>query len=291
MKDGSKDEEEIFDGAWKLCNKLEKTLSRTIDTSDVGKINSANGEWVEVSDTTIEVLERSIYYAELSGGAFDVSIGGVSSLWDFYAEDPKLPDQTELSEAVSHVDYRNIEIDGNNVRLLDPSAQIDLGGIAKGYIADRLTTYLESEGVTSGIINLGGNAVVIGSKPDNSKFVVGVEKPYSDRTELIGSIECTDKTVVTSGVFEREFEIDGKIYHHILSVENGYPVDTDLNCVTLIADKGRSMDADALSTICLMLGSEAGKEFIETQDGIEAVFCLVSGEIITTDGANFVEED
>ena len=147
LKDGSKDEEEIFDGAWKLCNKLEKTLSRTIDTSDVGRINSANGEWVEVSDTTIEVLERSIYYGELSGGAFDVSIGGVSLLWDFYAEDPKLPDQAELSEAVSHVDYRNIEIDGNNVRLLDPSAQIDLGGIAKGYIADRLTTYLESEGL------------------------------------------------------------------------------------------------------------------------------------------------
>ncbi len=289
-KDGSRDAAEIFEDAWDLCNELEKTLSRTIDSSDVGRLNSAGGNWIELSDTTIEVLERSIYYGELSGGAFDVSIGGVSILWDFYDEDPELPDQSVLSEAVSHVDYRNIEIDGNMVRLLDPAAQIDLGGIAKGYIADRLTSYLESEGVTSGIINLGGNAVVIGSKPDGSDFVVGVEKPYSDRTELIGSIECSNKTVVTSGVFERNFEINGKIYHHVLSTTSGYPVETDLDCVTLIVDKGRSIDADALSTICLMLGSEAGKELIESQDGIEAVFCLSSGDIVTTDGANFNEE-
>ena len=288
--EGSDDAEDIISEAWKLCSTLDKTLSKTVEVSDVSKINSAGGEWVEVSDYTIEVLKKGIYYSELSGGIFDVTIGTVTALWDFHTDSPSLPDQSKLDEALRHVDYTCVQIDDNKVRLTDPAAQLDLGGIAKGYIADKITEFLESKGVNSGIVNLGGNVVAIGSKTKTDGFTVGIEKPYTDRTELIGSVEAVDQTVVTSGVYERQFELNGKEYHHILSTSNGYPVETDLDSITLIADKGLSVDIDAMSTICLILGSKAGKEFIEKQDGIKAVFCKSNGKIVTTKNSGFEKE-
>lgn len=121
-----------------------------------------------VSDETLELIEKGLYYSELSGGAFDITIAPVSSLWDFKAENPAVPDSAVLEEAVSHVDYHQVQIDGNQVWLTDPDAGIDLGGIAKGFIADKFKEYLTGQGVTSGIINLGGNVLTIGEKPDGS---------------------------------------------------------------------------------------------------------------------------
>jgi thiamine biosynthesis lipoprotein len=139
------------------------------------------------------------------------------------------------------------------------------------------------------VINLGGNVICIGGKTDEDDFVIGVETPFSDRTEIIGKIGVRDKTLVTSGVYERRIEVDGKTYHHILDTETGWPVDTDLNAVTLIADKGRSGDIDALSTICLIKGADEGMRFIEKQEGVEGVFVLSDGSVRTTAGAGFEE--
>ena len=281
------DAEEAIDKAYKLCAKLEKALSKTVEVSDVSKINSANGEWVEVSDHTLKLLNAGIKYSEFSNGAFDITVGGITSQWDFHAEEPKLPAEDKLGEAVKHIGYENIEINGTKVRLLDPETKIDLGGIAKGYIADKITESLEEGGVTSAIVNLGGNIVCIGSKPGEDGFTIGVEAPFSDRTEIVGSVLAADKTLVTSGVYERMFEIDGKIYHHILSTETGWPVKSDLDSVTLIADKGHSVDCDALSTTCLIKGYKEAKKIIDAEDGIEAVFVLSNGDIKTTEGASF----
>lgn len=278
---------EAIDKAYKLCAKLEKTLSKTIEVSDVSKINSSNGEWIEVSDYTKELLRKGIKYSKLSVGDFDITVGGITSQWDFHAEDPKLPEKAKLSEAVKHIGYQNIEIDGNRVRLLDTETQIDLGGIAKGYIGDKITESLEKDGVTSAIVNLGGNIICIGTKPGEDGFTIGVEAPFSDRTEIVGSVLAADKTLVTSGVYERMFELDGKIYHHILSTETGWPVKSDLDSVTLIADKGYSVDCDALSTTCLIKGYKEAKKIIDTQDGIEAVFVLSNGDVKSTEGALF----
>lgn len=285
--------ESAIGDAFSLCAELDKTLSRTQESSEIGRINSAGGEWTEVGDDTLRLVTEGIRYSELSGGDFDITIGGVSDLWDFHAdpEDAKVPDAGELAEAVSHVDYHNIEIDGNKVRLADPDARIDLGGIAKGYIGDRMTELLESEGVTSGIVNLGGNVICIGGKTPDNPFVIGVETPYSDRSEIVGKIAARDITLVTSGVYERTIEVDGRKYHHILSTKTGYSVDTDLDAVTLTAGKGHSMDIDALSTICLIKGSEEGAKLIESMDGIEAVFILSDGTIKTTSGMEFESVD
>ena len=278
---------EAIDNAYELCAKLEKTLSKTIEVSDVSKINSSNGGWTEVSDYTIELLEKGIEYSELSDGAFDITVGGITGKWDFHAEEPKLPDEAKLREAASHIGYENIEINGNKVRLLDPETELDLGGIAKGYIADKITESLEKDGITSGIVNLGGNIVCIGTKPSGEDFNIGVEAPFSDRTEIVGSVTAANKTLVTSGVYERMFELDGKIYHHILSTETGWPVKSDLDSVTLIADKGHSVDCDALSTTCLIKGYKEAKKIIDAEEGIEAVFVLSNGDVKTTEGALF----
>ena len=277
--------EEAFD----LCRDLESKVSRTREDSDISRINSAKGDWVEVSDETVQLIQKGMEYSHLSGGDFDITVGGLTEQWDFHAEEgeAKLPDSAALSEAAKHVNFRNLAIEGNRVRLTDPDTKLDLGGIAKGWIGDRMTEVLESRGVVSAVINLGGNVICIGGKTDADDFVIGVETPFSDRTEIIGKIKARDKTLVTSGVYERRIEVDGKTYHHILDTKTGWPVETDLDAVTLIADKGRSGDIDALSTICLIKGSAEGMNLIESMDGIEGVFVLSDGSVLTTDGAGF----
>ena len=287
--DMSEEAEAAIDEAFDLCRELESRISRTVEGSDISRINSAGGEWVDVSEDTRELIQKGMEYSHMSGGAFDITVGGLTEQWDFHAAEgeAKLPDEEALAEAAKHVNFRNLAIEGNKVRLTDPETKLDLGGIAKGWIGDRMTEVLESRGVVSAVINLGGNVICIGSKTDADAFVIGVEAPFSDRTEIIGKINASDKTLVTSGVYERRIEVDGKTYHHILDTKTGWPVETDLDAVTLIADKGRSGDIDALSTICLIKGSAEGMELIEKTDGVEGVFVLSNGDILTTDGAGF----
>ena len=291
--DMNEEAEAAIDRAFELCRDLESKLSRTRADSDISRVNSAKGEWTEVSDETIELLQRGVIRSYESDGDFDITIGGVTKLWDFHAEEgeAKLPDEDALAEAVKHVNYMNVEILRNKVRLADPETELDLGGIAKGYIGDKMTELLESKGVVSAVINLGGNVICIGGKTGEEDFVIGVEAPFSDRTEIIGKINARDKTLVTSGVYERRIEVDGKTYHHILDTKTGWPAETDLDAVTLIADKGRSADIDALSTTCLIKGSAEGMKLIENTDGVEGVFVLSNGDILMTSGAGFEKAD
>lgn len=292
MKGGLKEKKAkaAIDKGYDRCRELDKELSNTVDASDISRINNSGGQWTQVGDDALTVIKGGIKYGDLSNGAFDITIGTVADLWDYHAEHPKPPEQSKIDEALTHVNYKNIQINGNYVRLLDPKAKIDLGGIAKGYIADQVADALQEAGVTSAVINLGGNIVTIGSKPDGSDFVIGIEKPYSDRSEVIGKTQISSGTVVTSGVYERQFKYKGKVYHHILSSTTGYPVDTDLDSVTLMSTRGMSMDIDALSTICLIYGTDKGKELVNSLDDTEAVFCKSNGKIVTTKDARFQAE-
>lgn len=275
--------------AYGICRNLEKKLSRTIESSEIYALNHADGKWVEVSNETVEVVKKGIYYSELSGGDFDITIGGITKLWDFHAEKPVLPEDKEIKQYINHVNYNNIEINDNMLRIAGSKTYIDLGGIAKGYIGDRMADELKSKGVTSAIINLGGNVICVGKRPDGNDFRIGIETPFSDRSEVIGTVGASNKTVVTSGVYERTITVDGKKYHHVLSTKTGYPVDTDLNAVTLTADIGHSVDIDALSTICLIKGSKEGMKFIEGIDGIEACFVLADGTNKLTSGMKLMQ--
>lgn len=272
---------DVLDHCEELCGYYEQLFSRTIEDSEVSKINNSGGQPVTVSDETAELVRLGLEYGDISNGYFDITIASASELWDFTDNEEKtLPDPEELAEAVTHIDYHNVKVDGNTVTLSDPDTKIDLGGIAKGYIADQLKEYLEEEGVEHALINLGGNMLAVGSKYDGSPFRIGLQKPFEPDGTPIAVLEVDDQSVVTSGNYERYFEKDGTIYHHILDPDTGYPIQNDLYQVSIISDN--SVDGDALSTTCYALGLEKGMELIQSLDGVEAVFVTSDYELHTT---------
>ncbi len=280
------DDQDILQEAMDLCRDYDQKFSRTIPESDVYRINHGNGQAVSVSPETILLIKESLSYSELTKGAVDITIAPVRDLWDFSAQNtdgtaPSLPDDTALSHALAHVDYHCIQYDetAGTVTLTDPEAEIDLGFIAKGYIADAIKEYLISQGIQSAAIDLGGNILTIGTKPDGTPFQIGIKKPF-ENDAFMDVLSITDQSVVTSGIYERCFQIDDKIYHHILDPETGYPVSNELLSVTIISDS--SMEGDALSTSCLLLGLSKARELINSLEGVEAVFITKDYEIIDT---------
>ena len=263
-------DESILDGLKKLSKKYDTMFSTTNTDSELYKLNHANAQPFTVSSETANLIQEGIHYSELSGGAFDLTIEPVSALWDFKADKPTVPSSDAIAQAVSHVDYTKVDIQDNTVTLEDPEAGIDLGAIAKGYIADQVKTYLKKQGIKHAIINLGGNVDVIGTKPDGSKYNIGIQKPFDESGEAITSVQLKDQTVVTSGIYERYFKKNGKLYHHILDPRTGYPCENNLYSVSIITDS--STKADALSTTCFLLGYEKGMELIQSMDGVEAIF-------------------
>ncbi len=261
------------DSAMQLAHDYEKVLSKTIEGSDVWNLNHANGEPVEVNPETAEVLLLAIEIAESCGGAFDVTVAPVTELWDFTADKPTLPDAKALSDAAALVDYHKIQIAGNSVTLQN-GAQLDLGGIAKGYIADRVAAYLKDQGVTHACINMGGNILVFGGKPDGSPWSIGVRNPNGTAEQSEEVLYLHDGAVVTSGNYERCFDLDGVRYHHILNPKTGMPVQNGLASVTIRSEQ--SALADALSTTCYVLGPEASEEILN-QYGATAIFLLENG--------------
>lgn len=258
--------------AFSLCEDYENLLSKTRPESDVAKLNGASAPLKISSDTKL-LIERSIYYGDLSNGKFDITLCPVIDLWDF--EGTSLPDRKEIAEALKNVDYHSVKTNGD---LVDTGGkQIDLGGIAKGYIADRLLDFFKEKGVKSGIINLGGNVIVFGEK----EYTVGIKKPFGEN-ELSETLLIKNKTAVTSGVYERYIEKDGKIYHHILDPKTGYPVETDLFSATVIGDS--SLDCDALATVCILSGLEKSKEIIGSLKDTEAVFIDKNQNVTYTSG-------
>ena len=268
LYDSSKTSE--LDHCFELAKLYESYFSATIADSDISRINASPGKPVRVHDETIRLLEKGIYYAKLSSGKFDITIGKLTKLWDFQADDPVIPDKKKIKKAAAAVGYSNIRIKGNDVTLEHTAAAIDVGGIAKGYIADEMKKYLVSCGIKSGLINLGGNVLTIGAKEDGDAYAIGIQKPFDDTGAMIAVAEVKDQTVVTSGTYERCFIQDGKVWHHILDVSTGYPVENDLLAVAVICEN--SADGDALSTACFVLGLEKGMELIESLEHTEAIF-------------------
>lgn len=261
--------DDIINGAFSLCEDLERTLSKNVKDSEVYRLNNTEG-FVSVSPDTLKTVERALYYSELSGGKFDITIAPVSALWDF--KNQVVPDRNEIAEALKNVDYHSVEIKDGGISL--DGKQIDLGGIAKGYIADKATEYLKENGVKKALINFGGNICMIG------QYNIGIKKPFDD--SVIASIEIKDKCAVTSGIYERYIEKDGNTYHHILDPKTGYGVENELAAVTVIGEK--ALDCDALSTVCMLLGAEDGLEIINRTADTEAVFIDRDGGITLSSG-------
>lgn len=265
----------ILDEAKERMLYFENTFSKSIEGSDIYAINHANGAPTEVSKETAELIEIALGYGEASNGLFDISIGGVVDLWDF--QEGVIPDPDVLAEAVTHVDYRKVVLEGTTVTLLDPLAQIDLGGIAKGYIADDVAKLLRNEGCTSAFINLGGNVYALGGKADGSAWRVGLQDPNSARGAVLGVVPSIDRSVVTSGINERSFTEDGVTYHHLLDPTTGMPAQNGLASATIISEL--SVDGDAFTTITFLMGEEKAKEFLEGYPEMQWLFVDTDGKV------------
>ena len=275
-------DETILDEAFALCDKYEAMLSRTKETSEIYQLNQTQNTPFTLSAEALEVLMAGLEYSRLSNGSFDITVEPLTSLWNFGSSEQRLPKKEEIQTAIENIGYDYVKVDGNTVTLEKEDMGIDLGAIAKGYIADKMKDFLISKGVNSAIINLGGNVLCIGSKPDGSDFKIGIQKPFEDRNETIAVMELSDVSVVSSGIYERYFKEDGKQYHHILNPSDGYPYDNDLLSVTIISDK--SIDGDALSTTCFSLGVEKGMELINSLENTYAVFITKDDQLHYSDG-------
>ncbi len=267
---------------FELAGLYEQYFSTKIPESDISRINAAGGKAVEVHADTVELIRKGIFYSKLSNGKFDITIGKLANLWDFQAKTPAVPNREKIADAVSSIGYQDIAIKGNKVSLANPDTALDLGGIAKGYIADKMKAYLLSQGVTRGLINLGGNVLAIGEKEDGSAYAIGIQKPFDETGATIAGVKIKDRTVVTSGTYERYFKQGGRIYHHILDVETGYPYQNGLSGVTIICKN--SVDGDGLSTACFALGLEKGMELIESLEDTEAIFITDGNELHYSSG-------
>ncbi len=277
--------DKILDGCMQISDRYDKLLSAEKENSDIWNINNSNQKETVVSKDTFELIETSIKYANLSNGAFNPSLGSIISLWNFTSNDKQIiPDKKDIEKNIKHTDFCNVIVnkDKSSIIISDNDTKINLGAIAKGFIADKIKDYLCKEKVKSAIINLGGNVLLVGSKPNGSDFKVGIEKPFEGSSTYACVVNSSDKSIVTSGVYERYFEKDDKIYHHILDPKTGYPVENSLYSVSIISDK--SVDGDALSTACFVLGLDKGMELIEKTKGVEAVFITNDYKLHTSSG-------
>ncbi len=273
-------DESLIEECFALCDRYERLLSRTLEESEICALNRRTQN--TLSDETLALVETGLKYSALSGGAFDITIGSCSSLWDFTARAPSVPDREALSKALAHVGYEKLSLHGNTVSFSDEGTLVDLGAVAKGYIADRLKEYLVEKGVTSAIIDLGGNVLCIGGKPDGSPFRIGIQKPFDAQGTPLLVVPVSGWSVVTSGTYERYFEEEGKLYHHILDPATGYPCENNLLSVTILSE--HSVDGDALSTACFSLGLADGMALIDTLDDIYAVFVTDDYEVHYSEG-------
>ncbi|WP_059046136.1 FAD:protein FMN transferase [Paenibacillus rubinfantis] len=279
--------EEHLDHIDTMLKTLDQELSRTLETSQLYKVNQEAGKQaVEVSEDTMEVLKRSLNYAQETDGLFDPTVGGLVDLWDIGHEGAHVPAPEDLQRELSLVGYKDVVMDEakQTVFLKRPGMILDLGGIGKGYAADKIAAYLRGEGVKSALVDLGGSSIiVVGSKPNGDSWTVGLQDPDSSRGTIMGNIRLNDQVINTSGIYERYFIEDGVMYHHILDPRTGAPAQNELKSVTILTDN--ATDADALSTVVYVMGLEKGMEFVENyNEETQALFITKDNKIYATTG-------
>jgi thiamine biosynthesis lipoprotein len=277
-----KPEEKILEKVFLRLEEIEERMSATLENSDVAKINENAGiKPVVVNEDTYFVISEAKHFAEISSGAYDPTIGALVDLWNIKAEEKEresIPTIEDIEKIKAYTNYNNLELlDNNQIYLKEKNMKINLGGIVKGYATDEVRRILTENGVNKAIIDLGGNVFAHGNKLDESLWKIGIQDPFEYTGNFLGVIEVQNKSIVTSGDYERYFNYNGKKYHHILDAKTGYPSDNEITGVSIISDK--SIDGDALSTTLFVLGLDRGIELASSLEGVEAIFVTKSKEI------------
>ncbi len=284
------DVEQIMAETEKLINEYENVISKTKVGSFTHTLNT-KGEYdysnSPYASAIHQLVDKSSYYEELSNGALDVTIEPVVKLWNINNGNTEVPAQKNIDTALTAVDYTNFVRDeeAQKYKLLN-GAKVDFGALGKGQLADIIKASLMSKGIDSALVNLGGNVITIGAKPGDKDWIIGIQDPLGMNGELIGTVAVKNKSVVTSGNYERFFMNNGVRYHHIMDTKTGYPSNSGLVQTTIISD--RSLDCDALSTTTFLLGEEEGLKLIESQPGFESMFVDENMNYYFSD--NFEEE-
>lgn len=252
---------------------------------DINKLNNNAGQgYVELNPETVSILMKARKISDLSGGAaFDITVAPLVKAWGIGTDNPQVPADDVVKKLVSLVNYQDVLVDEatNSASLQKTGQMVDLGGIAKGYIGDIAIEIYKKNGITSAFANLGGNVVVLGNKPDGSAWKVGIQNPRGENGEIVGVVEVADQAVVTSGDYQRYFIKDGKRYCHIIDPHTGYPADTGLMSVTIIASS--STEADGMSK-AFVLGLEKGMDLVKRYGQAEAIFITNDKKIYVTPG-------
>ena len=268
--------EEALAAASREINRLESTLSRTIAASDVSRLNA--GETVTVQKETRELLERALALSDETGGAFDMTVAPLVSLWGITSDAPHVPSPEEIDALLPLVGSEHVHMDGSIVSL-DAGCAVDLGGIAKGYASQQVADILQAHGVTSAVVSLGGNVYVCGAKPDGSAWNVGIQDPTS--SGYAATVALTDCFAVTSGGYQRYYVAeDGTVYQHIIDPRTGRPADSDLLSVTVVSDDGTA--ADAYSTALYVMGEQEAVSFWRAHGDFELILITADGRLLYT---------
>lgn len=277
--------DEAVEAAMARIREVEAHMSVSVPSSDTAAVNrGAGGLPTKVGEDTLYVVKKALEYGALSGGKFDVAVGPLVQLWGIGTDHARVPAPSEIEAAKSLVDYRGVKLDDSagTIGLEKPGMALDLGAIAKGFAADKAAEALVEHGVRSAFIDLGGNILVVGSRPDGSPWRVGIQDPWRERGATFGVVPVRDAAVVSSGTYERFFEKDGKRYHHIIDPDTGYPAETGIASVTILAH--RAVDADALSTTVFLLGPSRGMDLVTGFPGVEAVIVTDDRQVIVSPG-------
>ena len=276
----------LLEDAFDAISRYENELVRYRPGSQTARINASGWDApVEVSRNTMELLGTALRFAEISRGRFDPTVGALVDLWGIGGENPRVPDDSEIQAALASVGYEDVIVntETRTVRLKRPGTLLDLGAVTKGWIADAVIENLAESGARHVLINLGGNVRVIGGKPGGKPYRIGLQDPFSERGRYLGVFTLMEGSVISSGVYERFFESEGRRYHHILDTRTGGPVENGLAAVTVIS-RGAA-DGDALSTALFALGLDEGMKTAAGMEGVEAAFITHEGTVVLSPGA------
>ena len=284
--------EENIEKGFQFVENLNNRISRYVPGSEIQLLNARTPSF-RVSRDVWYLLNRALEFAAISNGAFDPTVGALVDIWSIGTTDARVPEKDEILRALTLVDYRKIQLDQEEFQVKIPveGMKLDMGGISKGWIADRTIKFLKKAGESHILLDIGGNIRVNGGKSAEKPFRIGVQNPFAHRGIHFGIFTLKDGSLVSSGSYERFFEHKGKRYHHILSTQNGYPAENNLISVTVVSTEG--IDGDALSTSLFALGLEKGMELLSSFPNVQAIF--VEGDeknktIILSPGADKIFE-
>lgn len=274
------------DACFARIAQIEERMTVNREDSEVIRVNRAAGRSaVAVSPDTFAVISRGLEISRIAEGAFDITVGPLVRLWGIGTSSARVPPAADIRRAVALIGWRDVTLSqaDRTVYLRRGGMALDLGAIAKGYAADEAVRILRENGVKAALVNLGGNVLTLGTKPDRSPWKIGVQNPEEPRGTHIGIVEVGETAVVTSGSYERFFEKDGRRYHHILDTTTGWPVDNTLTSVMIVT--ASSTTADGWSTTVYALGLEKGRALVESTGGeVEALFVTKSRDVFVTRG-------